>query len=319
VQQYIAKRILLNIPVVFLVVTLVFLISHFRTDFAEERAAQGMIGGMDFEQAVAAIRHELGTDKPLIEQYGQYLLDTAHGDFGTSLVSQKPVVVELKNRLGTSIELGILQILVGLVISIPIGVISAVRQDTWLDYLLRFFAILGLAVPSFYLATLLLLFSFNWFGWGPPTTTYRSFFENPSLNLQAMAVPALAGGFAMGAVIMRLLRSQLLEVLRQDYIRTAWAKGLRERGIIVRHAMKNALIPVFTIVGLLVGVLFGGNVILESMFSLPGVAQFVVVSFKQNDLPMVQGIVLLVGIVLVMTNIVVDISYAWLDPRIRYQ
>jgi peptide/nickel transport system permease protein len=319
VQQYIAKRILLSIPVILLVITVVFLFSHLRPDFAEQRAAQGMIGGVGFDQAVAAIRAELGTDKPLAEQYGRYLLDTARGDFGTSLMSQKPVVVELKNRLGTSIELGILQILVGLVISIPIGVISAVRQDTWLDYILRFFAVLGLAVPSFYMATILVLFGFNWFGWGPPTTTYRSFFENPSLNLQAMAVPALAGGFAMGAVIMRLLRSQLLEVLRQDYIRTAWAKGLRERAIIARHAMKNALIPVFTIIGLLVGTLFGGNVILESMFSLPGAANFMVISFKQNDLPMVQGTVLLVGIVLVMTNIVVDISYAWLDPRIRYR
>ena len=318
-QQYIAKRILLNIPVILLVITVVFLISHFRTDFAEQRAAQGMIAGMDFEQAVAAIRHELGTDKPLIEQYGRYLLDTARGDFGTSLVSQKPVTEEFKNRLGTSVELGILEILVGLVISIPIGVISAIRQDTWLDYILRFVAVLGLAVPSFYMATLLVLFGFNWFGWGPPTTTYRSFFENPSLNLQAMAVPALAGGFGTGAVIMRLLRSQLLEVLRQDYIRTAWAKGLRERAVVARHAMRNALIPVFTIIGLLVGTLFGGNVILESMFTLPGVAQFVVISFKQNDLPVVQGIVLLVGIVLATANIVVDISYAWLDPRIRYR
>ena len=318
-QQYIAKRILLNIPVILLVITVVFLISHLRTDFAEQRAAQGMIAGMDFEQAVAAIRHELGTDKPLIEQYGRYLLDTARGDFGTSLVSQKPVVEEFKNRVGTSVELGILEILVGLAISIPIGVISAIRQDTWLDYILRFVAILGLAVPSFYMATLLVLFGFNWFGWGPPTTTYRSFFENPSLNLQAMAVPALAGGFGTGAVIMRLLRSQLLEVLRQDYIRTAWAKGLRERAVIARHAMKNALIPVFTIIGLLVGTLFGGNVILESMFTLPGVAQFVVISFKQNDLPVIQGIVLLVGIVLVTANIVVDVSYAWLDPRIRYR
>jgi len=319
VQQYIAKRILLNIPVILLVITVVFLISHLRTDFAEQRAAQGMIAGMDFEQAVAAIRHELGTDKPLIEQYGRYLLNTAHGDFGTSLVSQKPVVEEFRNRVGTSVELGILEILVGLTISIPIGVISAIRQDTWLDYILRFFAVLGLAVPSFYMATLLVLFGFNWFGWGPPTTTYRSFFENPSLNLQAMAVPALAGGFGTGAVIMRLLRSQLLEVLRQDYIRTAWAKGLRERAVVVRHAMRNALIPVFTIIGLLVGALFGGNVILESMFTLPGVAQFVVISFKQNDLPVIQGIVLLVGIVLVTANIVVDISYAWLDPRIRYR
>jgi peptide/nickel transport system permease protein len=319
VQQYIAKRILLNIPVIFLVVTVVFMFSHLRPDFAEQRAAQGFSGGREYQEALAAIRAELGTDKPVLEQYGRYLWDTMRGDFGDSLATQKPVVVELKNRLGTSIELGILQIIVGLVISIPVGVISAIRQDTWLDYALRFFAILGLAIPSFYMATLMLLFAFNWFGWGPPTTTYTGFFENPSLNLQAMILPALAGGFAMGAVIMRLLRSQLLEVLRQDYVRTAWAKGLRERAVVARHAMKNAMIPVFTIVGLLVGTLFGGNVILESMFALPGVANFVVISFKQNDLPMVQGIVLLVGIVLVMTNIIVDISYAWLDPRIRYR
>ncbi len=318
-QQYIAKRILLNIPVVLLVVTLVFLISHVRPDFAEQRAAQGLIGGREYEEAVAAIRHELGTDKPLIQQYGLYLRDVLRGDFGTSLVSQRTVLAELRLRLGTSVELGILQMIVGLVISIPIGVISAIRQDTWLDYGLRFLAVLGLAIPSFYLATLLLLLAFNWFGWSPPITTYEGFFDDPNKNLQAMALPALAGGFAMGAVMMRLLRSQLLEVLRQDYVRTAWAKGLRERTVIVRHAMKNAMIPVFTVLGLLVGTLFGGNVILESMFSLPGVGQFVVLSFKQNDLPMVQGIVLLVGIALVMTNIVVDLSYAWLDPRIRYR
>jgi peptide/nickel transport system permease protein len=319
VQQYIAKRILLNIPVVILVVTIVFLVSHVRADFAEQRAAQGFIGGLEYEEAVASIRHDLGTDKPLIQQYGLYLLDVLKGDFGESLVSQRTVFAELRSRLGPSIELGILQMIVGLAISIPIGVISAIRQDTWLDYVLRFFAVLGLAVPSFYLATLMLLGTFNWFGWSPPITTYASFFSDPSKNLQAMVLPALAGGFGMGAVMMRLLRSQLLEVLRQDYVRTAWAKGLRERTVIMRHAMKNAMIPVFTVLGLLVGILFGGNVILESMFTLPGVGQFVVLSFKQNDLPMVQGIVLLVAMALVMTNIVVDISYAWLDPRIRYR
>ena len=318
-QQYILKRILFNIPVVFLVITVVFMFSHLRPDFAEQRAAQGMIGGVEYEEAIASIRAELGTDKPLLEQYGHYLWDTMRGDFGTSLATQQPVLVELKNRLDTSIELGILQIIVGLAISIPVGVLSAIRQDSWLDYVLRFFAVLGLAVPSFYMATLMLLFAFNWFGWAAPTTTYTGFLENPSLNLQAMAVPALAGGFAMGAVIMRLLRSQLLEVLRQDYVRTAWAKGLRERAVVARHAMKNAMIPVFTIIGLLVGTLFGGNVILETMFTLPGAAGLIVISFKQNDLPMVQGIVLLVGVVLVMTNIVVDVSYAWLDPRIRYR
>jgi peptide/nickel transport system permease protein len=178
--------------------------------------------------------------------------------------------------------------------------------------------VVGLADPSFYLATLFLIVSFNGFGWTPPVA-YHGPLDDLSANLQKMLLPAVAGGLATGAVIMRLLRSQLLEVLRQDYVRTAWAKGLRERSVVMRHAMKNALIPVFTVIGMLVGALFGGNVVLETMFALPGMGQFVVVSFLNNHLPMVQGVVLIVGVALVMANIVVDLSYAWLDPRIRYR
>ena len=317
-SQYIAKRLLLNIPVVFLVFTLVFLAGHIRPGFAEQRAAQGVLGGRNYEEAVATIRAELGTDKPFWKQYVFYLSDVLRGDLGTSWITNRTVLSEIKHRVGPSVELGLLQLAVALLISVPVGVISAVRQDTWLDYVFRFGAVLGLAVPSFYLATLFLIFAFNGFGWTPPVA-YHGPFDDLRANLEKMLLPAIAGGAATGAVLMRLLRSQLLEVLRQDYVRTAWAKGLRERTVVARHAMKNALIPVFTVVGLVVGSLAGGNVVLETMFALPGMGQFIVVSFMNNDLPMVQGVVLLMGMVMVMTNTVVDLSYAWLDPRIRYR
>ena len=317
-SQYIAKRLLLNIPVVFLVFTLVFLAGHIRPGFAEQRAAQGSMGGRSYEEAVAAIRAELGTDKPFWKQYVFYLRDVLKADLGTSWITNRSVLSEIKNRAGPSVELGLLQLVVALLVSVPVGIIAAVRQDTWLDYVFRFGSVLGLAVPSFYLATLFIIVAFNGIGWTPPVA-YHGPFEDLRANLEKMALPAIAGGVATGAVIMRLLRSQLLEVLRQDYVRTAWAKGLRERTVIVRHAMKNALIPVVTVIGLLVGSLVGGNVVLETMFALPGMGQFVVVSFLNNDLPMVQGVVLILGTVLVLTNTVVDISYAWLDPRIRYR
>jgi peptide/nickel transport system permease protein len=319
-RQYILQRLLLNIPVILIVVTLVFFTSHIRPDYAEQRAAQGQSSTKDYEAAIQAIRHQLGTDKPLWRQYVNYLGDVSRGDFGTSFTTGHSVTSELKDRLPASMELGALQIAIAMLIAVPIGVISAIRQDTWIDYLLRFVTVLGVAVPSFYLGTLLLLFFTKLLGWTPPliTTSYREVWNDPATNLKMMFLPALAGGFAEAAVIMRLLRSELLEVLRQDYVRTAWAKGLRERVIVMRHALRNALAPVVTILGVLIGVLFGGNVVLESMFSVPGAGQFIVISLKQNDQPVVQGVVLIIAMALVLTNLVVDLTYAWLDPRIRY-
>lgn len=319
-QQYIIQRVLLNIPVILLVVTFVFFASHIRPDWAEQRAAQGMSSTKDYKQAVQAIRHQLGTDKPLWRQYVNYLGKVARGDFGTSFITGHSVTSELRSRLVASMELGALQILISLAIAVPIGVVAAVRQDTWVDYVLRFTAVLGLAIPAFYLGTLLLLLSTKVVGWTPPLipTAYREIWQDPVANLKMMALPALAGGFAEAAVIMRLLRSELLEVLRQDYVRTAWAKGLRERAVLTRHAMRNAMAPVVTIIGLLIGVLFGGNVVLESMFSVPGAGQFIVISLEQSDFPVVQGVVLIVAVALVTTNLVVDLAYAWIDPRIRY-
>jgi peptide/nickel transport system permease protein len=320
VQQYILQRILLNIPVIVLVVTLVFLAGHARPDFAEQAVAAGASNAENYEAALKATRHRLGTDKPLWQQYVDYMRDVGRGDFGESFITNRSVTAELKDRLAASMELGILQILIGVSIAIPIAVVSAIRQDTWLDYGLRVFAILGLAIPGFFLGTLLLLFSFRVVGWTPPlvNTAYREIWQDPIANMKMMMLPALAGGLGEAAIIMRLLRSQMLEVLRQDYVRTAWAKGLRERSVVMRHALRNALVPVVTILGISIGVLFGGNVVLETIFGIPGAGQFIVISQQQNDFPMVQGVVLIIAVALVTTNLVVDVAYAWLDPRIRF-
>ena len=320
-RQYVLHRILLNIPVILIVVTLVFFTSHIRPDFAEQRAAAGQASSQDYAAALKTIRHELGTDKPLWRQYTNYLWDLAHIDLGRSfLPPHKSVGKELVSRLPASMELGLLQILLAMAIAVPTGIISAIRQDTWIDYVLRIGTVLGVAVPSFYFATLLLLFTTKMMGWTPPliTTSYHEIWQSPIQNLKMMALTAIAGGLAEAAVIMRLLRSELLEVLRQDYVRTAWSKGLRERMVVMRHALRNGLAPVVTILGVLIGVLFGGNVVLESMFSIPGAGQFIVISLQQSDQPVVQGITLIVAVALVTTNLVVDLTYAWLDPRIRY-
>lgn len=320
-QQYILQRLLLMIPVLFLVVSMVFVATRVVSPgYVEDKIALNCSVGTD-EECKQRIRESIGTDKPLWQQYLYYLGDTARLDFGDSLLSgQGSVMYELKSRLGPSIELGILQIIIAVMIALPVGIISAVRQDSWLDYVVRILAVLGLAIPSFFMGTLMLIISFQWFGWAPPLTTesYRSFWDDPQRNLEMMLMPAIAGGLATAAIIMRLLRSQLLEVLRQDYVRTAWAKGLRERSVIMRHALKNAMIPVFTIIGLLVATLFGANVVLETLFNIPGAGFFIVNSMINDDYPVVQALILLVAIVLVFTNLVVDISYAWLDPRIRY-
>ena len=230
-QQYILQRLLLNIPVILLVITVVFLAGNLRPDYAAQVVGQGQASGTieDYERQLENTRKTLGTDGPLWDRYLRYMGDVLRGDFGTSYLTKHSVTSELGSRLAPSIELGILQIMIALAISIPIGVISAIRQDTWLDYGLRVFAILGLAIPSFFLGTLLLIFSIKVVGWTPPVvnTAYRELWQDPAANLKMLLLPALAGGLAEAAIIVRFLRSQLLEVLRQDFVRTAYAKGLR--------------------------------------------------------------------------------------------
>jgi peptide/nickel transport system permease protein len=223
------------------------------------------------------------------------------------------------------VELGLLQIVVALAIAMPVGILSAIRQDTWIDYFLRFFSIALLGIPVFVVAILSILlltvyasgtFLPDWFG---PQGHYASFTEDPQQNIKNMLAPAIVGGLGTGAVMMRFLRSQMLEVLRQDYVRTAWAKGLKERVVIVRHALKNALIPVLTIVGILLGSVISGNVVLEFIYRIPGIGFYVTSAASQNpDFPAVQGVVLTVAVSLVFINLLIDVAYGWLDPRIRY-
>jgi len=327
-QAYILRRVLLNGIVLLLVATLVFVALRIDSDNVVQLAAQGT-QITDIEEAKRAIKRTLGLDRPVFpDQYFDYLGDLLRLDLGTSFRTRTSVMSELKQRIGPSLELGLLQLMVALLVAIPVGVISAVRQDRWIDYLLRFVAIFFLGVPVFVLAVFALLGAARYLGWSPPLTTYRDPFPIPPfdtsapedlwVNLQIMAIPAVVGGLATGAIIMRFLRSQMLEVLRQDYIRTAWAKGLRERVIIVRHALKNALIPVITVIGLVLGTVVSGNVVLESIFLIPGMGLYAVEGVRQNDYPVVQAIVLLVALFLVFVNLVVDVIYAWLDPRIRY-
>ncbi len=317
-QQYIVRRALLNVLVIFMVITMVFLALRVTPGDFALRQAGGQIPGHSLEEATDIVRHDLGLDKPILKQYWGFVSGLFQGDLGNSFVSKQPVMLELKDRLGPTIELAILQVMVAITVAVPIGIISAVRQDTWLDYILRLFAIFWLAVPSFFVGVLLLYSLARWAHWSPPITNYKGFFEDPLMNMQAMFLPALAGGLAIGAIIMRFLRSQLLEVLRQDYVRTAWSKGLRERVVILRHALKNALIPVLTVISLLLATVASGNVVLETLFQLPGIGFYVVNAIQQYDYPVVQGVVLVVAAGLVFVNLLVDMAYAWLDPRIRY-
>jgi len=318
VQQYIIRRAFLNVLVIFMVITMVFLALRVTPgDFALQQAG-AQIPSRSLDEAIDIRRHDLGLDQPMPKQYWDFVSGLFRGDLGDSFVSRQPVMLEMKDRLATSIELAILQVTIAVMVAVPIGIISAIRQDTWLDYILRLFAIFWLAVPSFFVGVLLLYSLARWAHWSPPLTNYQGFFQDPLLNMQAMALPALAGGLAIGAIIMRFLRSQMLEVLRQDYIRTAWSKGLRERVVVLRHALKNALIPVLTVISLLLATVISSNVVLESLFQLPGVGFYVVNAIQQYDYPVVQGVVLVVAAGLVFVNLLVDMAYAWLDPRIRY-
>ncbi|MCH7577824.1 MAG: ABC transporter permease, partial [Chloroflexi bacterium] len=264
-QQYILRRVLLNLLVIFFVATLVFLLLRIDTGFViTQRAQQTQVTDpAATEQARDLVRKDLGLDGSIFEQYRTYLWNLAQLDFGESFQAKEDVLSEIGDRIGPSLELGLLQIMIALLVAVPIGIISAVRQDSVVDYVLRFVAIALLGIPVFVLGVFVLLLSSREFGYTPPLTTYRDLVGFPPFgtdkpvdvwtNLQIMAMPAIIGGLGTGAIIMRFLRSQMLEVMRQDYVRTAWAKGLRERVIILRHALKNALIPVLTVVGLLLG------------------------------------------------------------------
>ncbi len=311
-----------NIPVIWLVATLVFLAtSVLPGDFVAQRIAAQDPTSTDpalRQQQIEAVRKELGLDKPVAQRYVIYLGNLLRGDFGVSYQNKEPALQGMKDGLPYSLQLSLMSLFIAVITSIPIGIISAIRQDSITDYGLRFFAILALAMPNFWVGTMLLLYVVKWKLWSIPISTSPLLWEDPMVSLKLFILPAIAGGLASGAGVMRLLRSQMLEVLRQDYIRTAWAKGMRERVIIIRHAMKNAMVPVVTVLGLTLAGLLSGNVVFENLFGIPGVGRRILAAINARDVPVVQAFVLVIATFIVFVNLGIDLLYGVLDPRIRY-
>jgi peptide/nickel transport system permease protein len=316
-RDYILRRLMLVVPIMLGVSFLTFL--AFRVIPGD--AAIITCGFGCTPEVVEAIRDEVGLNNPWYEQYGDWLWGVVQGDLGKSITeSDLPVSTELERRLPVTGQLLIMTVVFSLVLGIPPGVISAIRPNSPVDWLARLGSVLWLSIPSFWLGILIITFGFLWFNWTPPQfgRGYVPFFDDPWVNLQQFIFPSLVLGLFTAATIMRLTRSSLLEVLRNDYIRTAWAKGLRERTVVMRHALKNALIPVTTVVGLQIGALIGGAVIVESVFNLNGVGKYVLEAILRRDLFVVQSVVLIFAATHVLANLTVDILYGWLDPRIRY-
>ena len=317
-RNYIIKRLLLAIPVVFIVSLIVFFVMRLIPgniiDIMGSNMSSGALSAMDKAQ----IMHALGLDKPFIIQYGIWLKNIfLHGSLGNSLWNKDSVISEISESLPVTFELGILGLIISQLIALPIGIYSAMRQDTWGDYLGRSFAILCIAIPSFWLAILVIVFPSIWWGYSPPIMLI-TFTQNPIGNLKMFIIPALVLGMTMSGMTMRMTRTVMLEVLRQDYIRTAWSKGLRERVVVLRHALKNALIPVITIIGMGIPTLVGGTVIIENIFSLPGMGNLLMNAVQDRDYTVVNGVLLILGIVLVFINLAVDLAYGIIDPRIHY-
>jgi peptide/nickel transport system permease protein len=269
------------------------------------------------KDVLAAIRHELGTDKPAVTQYFVWVGNVLRGDLGKSFTTGRPTISRLRDALPVTVELALLSMVVGVTIAIPLGVLSAARAGSLADVAGRAFSVLGLSVPGFWLATLIVVLPSIWFGWSPPIR-YVTLVADPRKNLELFVPAALALGWLLSASVMRMTRATLLEVLREDYIRTARAKGVGERGVVYRHALRNALIPVVTIAGLQLGALLGGSVVIESIFNLPGVGRLTLDAVRNRDYPQLQTNILFMGGLVIFVNLLVDLSYGWLDPHIRY-
>lgn len=259
----------------------------------------------------------LGLDKPMVEQFLSWMGSLAHLDFGQSLWTGNSIMDEVWVRLPLTLELAVIASALAVVIAIPLGIVAAVKQDTWIDYAIRIFSVGGLAMPSFWIGIMLVLGTLTFFGWAPPLV-YTSFFDDPVANLSQLVLPAISVGYRYSAVSMRMTRSTLLDVLREDYVRTARAKGLRDTIVVVRHALRNALLPVITVVSLEFAFLIGGLVVTEQVFNLNGIGKLLVDAVAHRDYPLIQALVLLLSAVFVLVNFAVDMLYVVLDPRIRY-
>ena len=315
-HKYVLRRVLLAVPVLLLSSLIVFSLMRVMPGDALI-ALMGESGNVG-ERELAKLRKDLGLDRPYYEQYGVWLWQMLSFNPGHSIFTNEPIAVSLCKAVPVTLELAALAMVIGLVVAVPIGVLSATRQDSASDYAGRVVAVSGLSLPDFWLGTLVITFAAIWFHWIPPLG-YVSIWESPWRNLQQFLLPAAVLGFRLSAATMRMTRSTVLEVLREDYVRTAWAKGLGGRIVVYKHALKNALIPVVTIVGGQLGVLLAGTVVVETIFALPGMGRLTVEAILYRDYPVVQTNVMLVAATLVTLNLVVDLTYAWLDPRIRYR
>ena len=308
------------VPTLFILSILVFLSVRFIPGDAIDQIEATMdYLGPSIAMNREAIEHALGLDVPVHVQYGSWIGDILlHGTLGESLFRTDLTIEEkILARLPVTLELGVMAIVIGLVISLPVGVYSAIRQDTAADYVGRSIAILGMATPNFWLAIMVMIYPAIWWGWSPPMK-YIPFSEDPLGNLGMLFIPSLILGTAGAAGTMRLTRTMMLEVLRQDYIRTAWAKGLKERAVITRHALKNASIPVVTVIGMELPMLVGGSVIMENVFNLPGLGRLFVDALSNRDYPLVQGVNLFFATVVMGSILLIDMIYPYLDPRVRY-
>jgi len=277
----------------------------------------GDFGATD-ESVRQAVLEEFSLDKNIVEQYALWMGRVLRGDLGHSLISGRTVSGELAARLPVTFQLGLMALTISLVVGIPIGIISAVRQNSAADYAGRSFAVGMLAAPNFWLALILIALAGRYFQWGVPPASYTGITDDPVANLKFMMVPAIILGASAAGGIMRFTRTAVLEVLRQDYVRTAWAKGLRERVVVTRHVLRNALIPVITVIGLSIPNLVGGSVIIESVYSIPGMGRLYITSINTLDFPMVQAINIVDALAVLLANLGVDLAYSWIDPRIRY-
>ena len=314
-QRYLARRVMLAIPTIFFVMFATFAMVRFVPgDVVQLILAENPYAT---EEDAEALRKQLGLDEAVPIQFARYVGKLVQGDMGESPWTGRAITSELRGRLPITLEFGLLSVVLGLFVALPVGIISAIRQDTPIDYIARSFAILSLSVPYFFTATLLVIFPVIWFGWAPPLT-YAGWSEGPWDHLYYMFFPALLLGVNLSGSVMRMTRTMVLEVMRQDYIRTAYAKGLRERTVLTRHAMKNALIPVITIIGLQVGTALSGTLIIETIFNMPGVGRYFIGAIIARDYPSIQGVVLVLATVVVFVNLAVDLIYAAVDPRISY-
>src|SRR5579863_1722135 len=320
-HRYLVSRILLTCPTLLGAAALVFILMRLIPgDICLVRLGSG---GTSFStQALAACHAEIGIDRPWLLQFVQFIWGMIHGDFGISMWSGKPVIQEIATRFPVSLEVAVLATLIAIAIAIPLGTISALKQSTWIDLVVRTFSIAGIATPSSWLATFSILFVLDisqaitghpWM----PSIDYVPLWKDPIRNLSIVMLPAITVGYRYAAVSMRMTRSAMLEVLREDYIRTARAKGLLEKIVINRHALKNALLPVVTVIGLEFAFLIGGLVVTEQVFNLNGIGRLMVLSVQNQDYTLTQALVMFVATIAILSNLVVDLLYAWLDPRIR--